>query len=72
MMCIRNSMTLCALVLHSRDAGDRAEDEHGDDHRDQPNEGIAQRLHGDGATRAQIPERDSNRHSDENLHPRDA
>ena len=57
-------------ILHARDAGHHgAEDENGDDHGDHADEGVAQRLHGDGSRGAHIPQDQRERHGDQHLHP---
>ena len=58
-------------VLHAGDAGNHgAEDDQGDDHRDQADEGVAKRLHGDGVLRAEVAERDSEQHRNDDLNPK--
>ena len=55
-------------VLHPGDAGDHgAEDHQRDDHGDQANERVAERLHGDRFRRADIAQNDGNRDGEQHL-----
>ncbi len=55
-------------VVHAGNSGDQgAEDDQRDDHGDQTNEGIAQRLHCDGPGWADIAEDDGQADSDQHL-----
>ena len=55
-------------VLHPGDAGNHsAEDHQRDDHGDQADEGVAQRLHGDRLSRADVAESDSDHDGEQHL-----
>jgi hypothetical protein len=57
-------------VLHAGYARDHgAKDDQRNDHRDEPDETIAKRLHGDGFSGAQITEHHRSRNGDKDLHP---
>ena len=57
-------------VLHAGDAGDHgAEDDESDDHRDQADEGVAERLHGDGFGWAEVSKRQCHGDGQEHLYP---
>ncbi len=55
-------------VVHAGNSGDQgAEDDQSNDHGDQADEGIAERLHGDGPSGADIAKDDGNADSDQHL-----
>ena len=57
-------------VLHAGNAGHHsAENNHGNDHRDQTYKGIAQRLHRDGGVGAEVPEDHCQRDGEYDLDP---
>jgi len=57
-------------VLHAGDAGNHGtKDDQRNDHRDEANETIPERLHGDGFGRAEIAEHNGSTNRDEDLHP---
>src|SRR5580692_5802531 len=57
-------------ILHAGDAGyDGAKNDQGNDHSDEPDESIPQRLHGDSSGGAEISERYGEDNSDEDLYP---
>jgi hypothetical protein len=57
-------------VRHAGDAGDyRAENDQGDDHGDEADETVTERLHGHGFRGAQIAERYRESDGDQDLHP---
>src|SRR5271166_4558542 len=57
-------------VLHAGNAGNHgAKNDQRNDHRDQPDETVAQRLHGDSSRRTEITEEYGYGDSEENLHP---
>ncbi len=59
-----------AQILHAGDSGDHgAEDHHRDDHGDQADEGIAQRLHRDAAHGPEVAEEHRQPNADCYLHP---
>ena len=69
--CLAAHPTDFSHILHAGDtAHDRAENHKCDDHRDQPDEGVAKRLHCDGPGWAQAAQHYGGRNSNQDLYPK--